>query len=116
MLQVGDGFVKVRFNRQEEALSGNVAFEVVKYYVKMEANSYSSKRKEIVILCNNLHYFLGKNIRVTFIDNTVLEGYCNTFTGKLDTEDELYDEITIKTDKHPYVGFNESEIKSIEII
>ena len=41
---------------------------------------------------------------------------CNTFTGRLDTEDELYDEITIKTDKHPYVGFNESEIKYIEVI
>lgn len=68
------------------------------------------------MLWNSLHDFLGKNIRVTFIDNTVLEGYCNTFTGKLDTEDELYDEITIKTDKHQYVGFNESEIKSIEII
>lgn len=65
---------------------------------------------------NNLHDFLGKNIRVTFIDDTVLEGYCNTFTGKLDTEDELYDEITIKTSEHPYVGFNESEIKTIEVI
>lgn len=65
---------------------------------------------------NSLHEFLGRNIRVTFIDNEVLEGYCNTFTGKLDTEDELYDEITIETKEHPYVGFNESEIKSIEII
>lgn len=65
---------------------------------------------------NSLHDFLGKNIRVTFIDDTVLEGYCNSFTGKFDTENELYDEITIKTDKHPYVGFNESEIKNIELI
>lgn len=65
---------------------------------------------------NSLHDFLGKNIRVTFIDNTILEGFCNTFTGKLDTEDELYDEITIKTDEYPYVGFNESEIISIELI
>lgn len=53
---------------------------------------------------------------MTFIDDTVLEGHCNSFTGKLDTEDELYDEITIKTDKYPYVGFNESEIKNIELI
>ena len=64
----------------------------------------------------NLEQYLGKNIRVTFVDGQILEGHCNSFTGKLDTEDELYDEITIKTDKHPYVGFNESEIKSIEII
>lgn len=64
----------------------------------------------------NLRQYLGKEIKVTFVDGQVLEGHCNTFTGKLDTEDELYDEITIKTDKNPYIGFNESEIKSIEII
>ncbi|BAH81630.1 Uncharacterised protein [Streptococcus pyogenes] len=64
----------------------------------------------------NLRQYLGKDIKVTFVDGQVLEGHCNTFTGKLDTEDELYDEITIKTDKNPYIGFNESEIKSIEII
>ena len=64
----------------------------------------------------NLKQYLGKNIRVTYVDGHVWEGYCHTFTGKLDTEDELYDEITIETDKHPYVGFNESEIKCIEVI
>ena len=64
----------------------------------------------------NLKQYLGKNIRVTYVDGHVWEGYCHTFTGKLDTEDELYDEITIKTDKHPYVGFNESVIKDIEVI
>ncbi|WP_332059043.1 hypothetical protein, partial [Streptococcus canis] len=64
----------------------------------------------------NLRQYLGKDIKVTFVDGQVLEGHCNTFTGKLDTKDELYDEITIKTDKNPYIGFNESEIKSIEII
>lgn len=64
----------------------------------------------------NLCQYLGKDIKVTFVDGQVLEGHCNTFTGKSDTEDELYDEITIKTDKNPYIGFNESEIKSIEIV
>lgn len=64
----------------------------------------------------DLESFLGNNIKVTFTDGQTLEGVCNTFTGKLDTEDELYDEITVETDKHKYVGFNESEIKSIEII
>lgn len=64
----------------------------------------------------NLEQYLGENIKVTFNDGQVLTGFCNTFTGKMDTEDELYDEITIKTDKYEYVGFNESEIKSIEII
>ncbi|MFQ8325271.1 hypothetical protein ACKGNN_02885 [Streptococcus pyogenes] len=64
----------------------------------------------------SLCQYLRKDIKVTFVDGQVLEGHCNTFTGKLDTEDELYDEITIKTDKTPYIGFNESEIKSIEIV
>lgn len=64
----------------------------------------------------DLKQYLGKNIRVTFNDGTILEGHCNTFTGKLDTEEELYDEITIKTSKYPYVAFNESEIDSIEIL
>lgn len=64
----------------------------------------------------NLEKYLGKNIKVIFIDGQVLRGYCNSFTGKLDTEDELYDEITIKTDKFEYVGFSESEIKSIEML
>lgn len=64
----------------------------------------------------NLKQYLGKDIRVTFVDDQILEGHCNTYTGRLDTEDELYDEITIATDKHQYIGFNESEIKSIEII
>lgn len=64
----------------------------------------------------NLHQYLDKRIRVTFIDGQILEGMCNGFTGKMDTEDELYDEITIRTTKSPYVGFNESEIKTIEVI
>lgn len=64
----------------------------------------------------NLEQYLGKNIRVTFVDDMILEGYCNTFTDKIDTDDGLFDHITIKTAKHPYVGFDENEIKSIEII
>ena len=63
----------------------------------------------------NLEQYLGKEIRIVFVDGQILGGHCNSFTGKLDTEDELYDEITIRTDKYPYVEFNESEIASIEL-
>lgn len=63
-----------------------------------------------------LYDFLGKRISVTFTDGDVLEGYVNGFTGKADTENELYDELTIETDRYPYVGFNESEVKEIKII
>lgn len=64
----------------------------------------------------NLRDYLGKKVRIVFDDNQVLEGFCNSYTNKLDTDEEIYDEITIRTDKYPYVSINESEIKSIEII
>ncbi|MEY8370132.1 hypothetical protein AAK938_01335 [Aerococcaceae bacterium 50-4] len=64
----------------------------------------------------NLKQYLGKFIRVTFLDGIILEGFCHTFVGKLDTEDELYDEISIETDKYEYVTFGENEIESIEVI
>lgn len=64
----------------------------------------------------DLESYLGKKIKVTFIDGQVLYGEANLFSNKLDTEDELYDELSIETDKYPYVTFNESEVKEIEII
>lgn len=64
----------------------------------------------------NLEQYLGSKIKVTFKDGQVLEGFCNTFTSKKDTEDELYDEITIKTDQFHYIEFNENEIETIEVI
>ena len=39
----------------------------------------------------NLEQQLGKDIRVIFMDGHILKGRCNTFTGNLDTEEELYD-------------------------
>lgn len=60
--------------------------------------------------------YLGKNIRVIFVDGQILEGHCNSFTDKLDTDDGLYDELTIRVSKHPYVSFNESEVRQIENI
>lgn len=64
----------------------------------------------------DLNQYLGKTIRITFVDGQILEGYCNTFTGKLDTEEELYDEATIATDKYKYISFNENAVASIEVI
>ena len=52
-------------------------------------------------------------------DNEILKLRCTIRErrkGKLDTEEELYDEITIETDKYLYVGFNESRIKYIKVI
>ena len=64
----------------------------------------------------DLESYLGKKIKVTFINNQILYGKANLFSNKLDTENELYDELSIETDKYPYVTFNESEVKEIKII
>ena len=37
----------------------------------------------------NLEQYLGKNIRVTFVDGHILEEHCHIFTEKLDSEEEL---------------------------
>lgn len=62
----------------------------------------------------NLEQYLGKDIRVIFVDGQVLEGHCNSFTGKLDTENELYDEITISTDKHLYIILGLMNLRSLQ--
>ena len=62
----------------------------------------------------NLEQYLGKDIRVIFVDGQVLEGHCNSFTGKLATENELYDEITISTDKHLYIILGLVNLRSLQ--
>lgn len=62
-----------------------------------------------------LSKYWGKNIRVTFVDNQVLEGYAKSHTSRENSDDNL-EELVIETTKEPYVGFNESEVKSIEIL
>ena len=64
----------------------------------------------------DLYSYFGKNIRVTFVHGRVIEGFAESFTGRLDTEDELYDELTVKTDDYSLICFNETEVESIEII
>jgi hypothetical protein len=62
-------------------------------------------------------YYENKNtIKVTGKDGSVIQGEVTYFTNKLDTNEELYDELTIKTDEFPYVTFNESEIQTIEVV
>lgn len=62
----------------------------------------------------NLEQYLGKDIRVIFVDGQFLEGHCNSFTGTLDTENELYDEITISTDKHLYIILGLMNLRSLQ--
>ncbi|SEM13135.1 hypothetical protein SAMN04487786_1104 [Paenisporosarcina quisquiliarum] len=63
----------------------------------------------------SLEKYVGKHIQVTFNDNQILKGYVNGHTSIYDSDDGV-EELTIKTDKYPYVGFNKNEIKSIQII
>lgn len=60
--------------------------------------------------------YLMKRVKVTATNGKIVEGLCHSFIGKADTEDGLYDEIFLETDKYPYFAINESEIKTIEII
>ena len=64
----------------------------------------------------NLHDYMGKRVRVKFVHGRVIEGIGKYFSGKLDTEDELYDELTVKTDDYKLFCFNETEVESIEVI
>ena len=61
----------------------------------------------------NLQQYLGKNIRVT-LDGHVLEGRCHTFTGTRYWRGIIW--WNNNRNKYPYVGFNESVIKDIEVI
>lgn len=47
----------------------------------------------------NLEQYLEEDIGDTFAEVQILEDHCNTFTKKLYTEEELYNEITIAIDK-----------------
>ena len=64
----------------------------------------------------DLYSYMGKRVRVISIYGTVIEGVGHIFAGRLDTEDELYDELTVKTDDYSLICFNETEVESIEII
>lgn len=68
----------------------------------------------------NLHDYVNKRIRVTSKDGIVMEGDVDHFVGKLDTEDEKYDGLTMIPFegklKGRYVNFNENEVQKIEVI
>lgn len=63
-----------------------------------------------------LNEFFNKNVKITDIDNEVWNGHVETYTPAIDSEEEL-DEISIrKKGGEHLINFNESEIKSIEVI
>lgn len=63
----------------------------------------------------SLFDFLEKKVKIIDINNKEWHGYVLTYTPKIDTEDELYDEIGVRSDEDNLLyGFRENEIKSIE--
>lgn len=58
--------------------------------------------------------YVGKNIKVTCIDEQIIEGKCDGYTQALDNEPEI---ASISIDREEYeIEIYENEIKSIEVI
>lgn len=62
----------------------------------------------------NLREYVGKRIKVIFIDGQIMEGKCTDFTQALDNEPEI-DSIGVNVDGISYELY-ENEIKSIEVL
>jgi len=58
--------------------------------------------------------YVGKNIKVTCIDEQIIEGKCDGYTQALDNEPEI---ASISIERIGYgIEIYENEIKSIEVI
>ncbi len=66
----------------------------------------------------NLRKFEGKKVRITDTEGETFEGFATDYVFPEDNEPEGEEGITLeKCPQRPYLlGFNESDIKSIEVI
>lgn len=64
---------------------------------------------------SSLREYFNKNVRILDIDNKEFKGYVATYTPAIDSEEEL-EEISILDKRENLIGFNEDEIKLIEVI
>ena len=62
-----------------------------------------------------LEEYFNKRVRIVDIDNKEFRGYEETYTPAIDSDEEL-EEIAILDKSNNLIGFNEEEIKLIEII
>lgn len=62
-----------------------------------------------------LEEYFNKRVRIVDIDNKEFRGYVETYTPAIDSDEEL-EEIAILDKSNDLIGFNEEEIKLIEII
>ena len=63
----------------------------------------------------SLRDYFNKRVRIIDIDNKEFKGYVETYTPAIDSEEEV-EEISILDSSNYLIGFNENEIKSIEVI
>lgn len=65
---------------------------------------------------NSLKDYFNKTVKIVDIDNEKFIGYVETYTPAVDSDEEV-EEIAIKPKGSRHlIGFNENEIKSIEVI
>ena len=67
----------------------------------------------------DIYYDTGTKVKVTFLDNKTLVGTVDHWTPPSDSEDNLEELTIVPTEgklKDRHVNFNESEVKTIEII
>lgn len=63
----------------------------------------------------SLREYFNRNVKIIDVDNVEFQGYVEAYTPAIDSEDEL-EEISILDRSNRLIGFNEEEIKYIEII
>ncbi|MGL4108328.1 hypothetical protein [Clostridium sp. LP20] len=63
----------------------------------------------------SLREYFNKRVRILDIDNKEFKGYVATYTPSIDSDEEL-EEISILDKADNLIGFNEEEIKLIEVI
>lgn len=62
-----------------------------------------------------MYYAVGRNVRVTCKDRSVVEGHCTEFIQPLDNDPEVA-EIEVKRGTMSVVGITEPEIEKIDYI
>ena len=63
----------------------------------------------------SLKEYFNKKVRILDIDNKEFKGYVTTYTPAIDSEEE-FEEISILDKSDNLIGFNEEEIKLIEVM
>lgn len=63
----------------------------------------------------SLKEYFNKKVRILDIDNKEFKGDVTTYTPAIDSEEEL-EEISILDKRDNLIGFNEDEIKLIEVM